>query len=165
MRSSSSICREVSCVVEAFVCIAFRCVVGRGFVLSWLPSQRSLLLAYDACVSCLSSELVVSNRIPSKHIPSYRSKQGKAKRKKRKSTRKRKSPSSHNTSSHHLIISSLIGSCVCHTLLSLIPHHHHHHNPSTPSSITSSPCALCATALLKALTTSSGTVSQSKLLV
>jgi hypothetical protein len=161
MRSSSSICREVSCVVEAFVCIAFRCVVGRGFVLSWLPSQRSLLLAYDACVSCLSSELVVSNRIPSKHIPSYRSKQGKAKRKKGKVQEKE---NHHQVITHHLITSSLKGSCVRHTLLSLIPHHYHH-NPSTPSSITSSPCALCATALLKALTTSSGTVSQSKLLV
>jgi hypothetical protein len=163
MRPSSSICREVSCVVEAFVCIVFRCVVGRGFVLSWLPSQRSLLLAYDACVSCLSSELVVSNRIPSKHIPSYRSKQGKAKRKKEKVQEKE---NLHQVKTHHLITSSLKGSCVRHTLLSLIPHHHHNPStPSTPSSITSSPCALCATALLKALTTSSGTVSQSKLLV
>jgi hypothetical protein len=124
------------------------------------------------------SSIVVSNHIHSSFrshrfvpivsfqqvVPAFGS--NKNEKRKMKSTRERKEKENsisrdHQLISHHLIPHEAAVSAK--PLLSLFPLPHH--TPSTPSPITSSPSPLCATALLKALTTSSGTVSQSKLLV
>lgn len=98
---------------------------------------------------------------------SKKTKQKKSRGKTGEKVQMRKKENSINRDQSFIITSST--SCLAAVMpMSLLSYRHRRktpHNPSLPSFISSSSSCLCATALLKALTTSSGIVSQSRLRV
>lgn len=138
---------DEGCVVGVIICRRVRVYsVCHSVVIS---SQGSSLLA-NMLVFVSSFEIVLRHSYPS--VIFNKREMGKEKK---EDTRERKTPSV-------VIVIITRGSCYamlhCRVVVSC-------HILSVSSFIWSSSPCLCATALLKALTTSSGTVSQSKLLV
>jgi hypothetical protein len=118
------------------------------------PSQRGTILAY-MLFRVSSFEIVLSINHIHQVIPTKGIKQ---KKERKKGTGEIKTPSVVIVIITHFARGSCYAMFCCRTVAS-------RHRPLISSFMCSSSPCLCATALLKALTTSSGTVSQSKLLV